>query len=327
MGTEAWNGAPERDRLLLAPFVPALVRRRIALDPTHVLQPTSESSKGALLLADLSGFSSLAEAFARRGPRGAEDLNEVLNFFCGHLVDLVDVHGGEVLDFAGDAALAFWPVRTEDGDESYAARRASQCALAVQQLFRTVDAPHAVSLNLRCGVGAGQIRSASVGGVAGHWALLVTGEPLMQAVNAISVASAGDIAVSSAVWSHIGPYARGGTLGDGRHVRLESVIASVPAVLTPELPLHAPAHLVLRAFVPPSVQARLDARQSEWLSEFRRVTALFVKIAGVEWSGAEAFGQLQRATVAVQTAVYRHGGSVNQVLIDDKGTVVVCGWG
>ena len=45
--------------------------------------------------------------------------------------------------------------------------------------------------------------------------------------------------------------------------------------------------------------------------------------AGVD----ETPDQLQRAVVAVQTAVYRYGGAINQLLADDKGIVVVCGWG
>ena len=101
---ETSSGAPHRDSTLLDAFVPALIRRRIACYPSPPLQPVDERFDAALLLTDLSGFTSLAERFAKRGPRGAEDLKDVLNFFCGHLVDLTEAHGGEVVKFAGDAA-------------------------------------------------------------------------------------------------------------------------------------------------------------------------------------------------------------------------------
>jgi class 3 adenylate cyclase len=324
MSMDACDGIPAQDRLLLEPFVPAIVHRRIAENPARALQPEAESSAGVLLLADLSGFCSLAESFARRGPRGAEDLSDVLNFFCGHLVDLVEAHGGEVLNFAGDAALALWPMDERDG--SSAARRAAQCAVAVQDVFRSVGAPNGMRLNLRCGLGLGEVWSANVGGVAGRWEFLVAGDPLTQAVEAMAAAANGDIAVSSAAWACIAPHAQGSRL-DARNIRLEAVTEPVPVEHTAAIPRRPQTEAVLRAYVPPSVQARLDARQSDWLAEFRRVTALFIKLGALTYGTREALDQLQRAAVAVQTAVYRHGGSINQLLVDDKGTVVVCGWG
>lgn len=321
---EPWSGALPRDSLLLEPFVPAIVRRRIANDPASVLQPTIDAWRGVILLADLSGFSTLAESFARRGPRGAEDLNDILRLFCGHLVDAVDLHGGEVLNFAGDAALALWPIG--EGDGSVAARRAAQCALAVQHLFRGLGAPNGVRLNLRCGLGLGEVWSANVGGVAGRWEFLVAGEPLDQAVAAMTAAGVGEIAVSPSAWACIAPFAHGGSAGDS-NVRLEAITRPVPLQPPVVAAYRGPADAVLRAYVPLSLQARLDARQSDWLAEFRRVTALFINLGALDYAAPGALDRLQAATVAVQTAVYRHGGSLNQLLVDDKGTVVVCGWG
>jgi class 3 adenylate cyclase len=323
MTMEAWSGTPSRDRLQLASFVPAIVRRRIAGHASPLLHPEAEAFAAAVLLADLSGFSALAESFAQHGPRGAEDLKDVLSFFCGHLVDLVDLHGGEVLDFAGDAAVALWPA--VDGDLSSAARRAAQCALAVQRAVAQGDPPHGVRLNLRCGIGSGDLWSAHVGGVADRWALLVAGEPLTQAVAAMSAATAGESAVSAAAWAHIAPVADGTPLHGS--VRLAAIRESLPALPFSRVMPSLERETLLRAYVPRSVQVRLDADQSEWLAEFRRVTALFIRLDDVECGPGESLRRLQHATAAVQDAVYRHEGSLNQLLVDDKGTVVVCGWG
>jgi class 3 adenylate cyclase/tetratricopeptide (TPR) repeat protein len=312
------------DGLPLEAFVPTLIRQRIALDPSPPTEPTVEHFRAALLLADLSGFSGLAEKLAQRGPRGAEDLKDVLNSVFGRLVDLVEVHGGQVLRFPGDAALALWPA--DERDVSSAPRRAVACALAAQQALDNVATTDTVHLHLRVGIGLGQVWAASVGGVAGRWELLVTGEPLTQAVQSLTAANPGEVAVSAAVWEQIAQHAKASRLADGRFL-VESVVAPPPAPSPDAISLEAGAGPLLRAYVPRSVQARLDAGQTDWLAEFRRISVLFIRLGTLDSFPGDALVQLQRTVVAVQTAVYRYGGSINQLLADDKGTIVVCGWG
>jgi class 3 adenylate cyclase len=321
---EAGSEFATQGSLQLDALIPAIVRRRLAAHPRLVLQPSAESFRAALLLTDLSGFSTLAESFCLRGPRGAEDLRNVLNYFCGHLVDLVESHGGELFRFAGDAALALWPVA--EGDGFSAVLSAAQCASAAQRLFDPKREPDGAHLRLRLGLGFGEVWSANVGGVAGRWEILVAGDPLRQAAGAIETAGPGEIAVSPQAWSRIEPHARG-TRPWPANIRLEAVTAPVVAGPATAIRLAAEAEGLIRAYVPRSVQARFDARQSDWLAEFRRVTALFIRLDEIDDAAPDALDRLQRATVTVQTAVYRYGGSINQLVVDDKGTVVVCGWG
>jgi class 3 adenylate cyclase/tetratricopeptide (TPR) repeat protein len=310
--------------LLLDAFVPTLIRQKLAKNPSLPTGPDAERFHAALLLADVSGFSTLAKTYARRGPRGAEDLKDLLNLFFGRLVDVVDSYGGQVLKFPGDATLALWP---SEGDLSAAAHRAAQCALTAQQALRGIVSPDGIQLHVRAGVGMGEVCAACVGGVAGRWELLVTGDPLAQAIHSMSLVSPGGVAVSSKVWERIGPDAQASKLADGVY-RVDAVAASPPALSSAALfTLGSDAAPVLRAYVPRSVQARLEAGQSDWLAEFRRVSVLFINLGVFDDLADEALGELQRAIVAVQTAVDRYGGSINQVLADDKGMVVVCGWG
>jgi class 3 adenylate cyclase len=319
---ETWSRALHRDSTLLDAFVPAIVRRRLASCSSPPLQPVEECFAAALLLTDLSGFTSLAESFASRGARGAEDLRDVLNFFCGHLVDLTEAHGGEVVKFAGDAALALWPVGDSSAVET--ALSAAQCGAAAQRVFEELEAPNGVRLRFRSALGFGDVWAATVGGVAGRWELLVSGEPLTEAVRAMSVAAPGDVVVGARAWTRMAPHARGRDVGLSC-MRLDALTEHVPNSISAAIDACPPEWL--RPYVPRSVQARLDAGQSDWLAEFRRVTSLFIKLDTFEGGAPDALEQLQAAIVTVQTAVYRYGGSVNQLVVDDKGTVFVCGWG
>src|SRR5580658_682095 len=72
--------------------------------------PAEVRFDGAALFADISGYTVLTETLVARGVEGLEQLSALLDRAFGHYVRLVQDHGGEVVYFAGDALLAYWPV-------------------------------------------------------------------------------------------------------------------------------------------------------------------------------------------------------------------------
>ena len=65
-----------------------------------------------VVLADISGFTKLAERLAKdntRGEgRGTETLSRKLNSYFGRMIDMIYEGGGDVVKFAGDALLVVW---------------------------------------------------------------------------------------------------------------------------------------------------------------------------------------------------------------------------
>lgn len=96
----------------LATFLPVLLRERLAADPQATPVPQHLALDGALLFADISGFSKLSERFAQGGPEGAEKTSACLNTYFANLIGRIEAHGGDVFKFAGDALLGFWPKAT-----------------------------------------------------------------------------------------------------------------------------------------------------------------------------------------------------------------------
>src|SRR5262245_57348259 len=90
-----------------ASYLPALVVRRHVMGAPSAV-PARQNLSGALLFADISGFTALAERLAQRGPAGVEELTRLLNVSFGQILDLIEAHGGDVVKFAGDALLAIW---------------------------------------------------------------------------------------------------------------------------------------------------------------------------------------------------------------------------
>jgi len=116
---------------VLASYVPAFIARQCAARRAPPASPFSEASDAVVLFADISGFTALAERLAARGPAGAEVLTSSLNDYFGTLIEIVAAHQGEVVKFAGDAALGVW--RVANGDRVTGARLAVACALAAQE--------------------------------------------------------------------------------------------------------------------------------------------------------------------------------------------------
>ena len=117
----------------LASYVPTLITRRLAIDPTRISEPASERFPAAVLFADISGFTALTEQLARGGPAGAEELTHLLNAYFDQLIDLIAGYGGDIVKFAGDALIALWPVADEVGISAAESllrltRQAAQCS-------------------------------------------------------------------------------------------------------------------------------------------------------------------------------------------------------
>lgn len=276
----------EAVRANVARFTPALLRRD--------LQPFD----GAVMFADISGFTTLSEELAQAGVAGAEKLSELLDHFFERLIGFIDAHGGHVIRIAGDAPLVVW-----EGPDAPA--RAARCALALQ------TQQHPSGLSLRIALAAGRLELLSLGGVNDRWEWLLWGECLRGLDPAGKLAKPGEVVAAPGPWE-------GERLEDG-FVRLRSAPpgAAQPLPARP-LPSEEEAAWLLR-YLPLPARLRLEAGLEGWLAELRRITVMFVNLRGEV--------DLQRAVTAIQEVLARHEGSLNQFLVDDKGTVCLAAFG
>ncbi len=101
-----------------------------------------------MLFADLVGFTTLSES------RDAEEVRELLTRYFETCRRLIELYGGVVEKFIGDAVMAVWgtPIATED-DAERAVRAALDLTAAVSDLGEEVGAPR---LQARAGVLTGE---------------------------------------------------------------------------------------------------------------------------------------------------------------------------
>ena len=310
-----------KEAAALLPFVPPLVVQRFLPGGEAPREPRAETIAAATLFADVSGFTALVEALREEGERGAERVQEILNRCFGPLATMISSAGGEVLRFPGDAALALFPAAEGEALAAPVLRASAAASEAVRQLDR-VRTSDGRELRLRVAVGAGSVWAAAVGGVGGRWELLVRGAPVEQLEPALALALPGEVVLSAEAAGAAHGMLRGEPRGTG--LRLDEAAPAPPLRAAEPLAPHVAA---LRSFVPRAVQARLAAGQHEFLAEFRRVSVVFLNLRGLDVTAPHALARLQHAFATVQEVTVRFGGSVNQAVEDDKGTVFVLGFG
>ena len=146
------EGLRERQiiRRTLGRYVPEKVAHDL-LAAEGRIEPTE--TRASVLFCDLVGFTSLTETL---GPTG---IVEFLNDWFSRMTELLERHGGTVIQFQGDALLATFNVPVADPDH---ARQAVWAALEMRAATRRIllgDHP----LACRIGIATGQVVAGAVG--------------------------------------------------------------------------------------------------------------------------------------------------------------------
>jgi predicted ATPase/class 3 adenylate cyclase len=296
----------------LLSFVPAVVRRRVSAGERP--QVGVEHFEAVILVSDVSGFTQLAMSL-RDTPGGVDELSGILNDGFGRLIDVIDEAGGDVIGFAGDALTAYWPLRPG------AVTSAGWAAMEAQR--RLTEGDHRI--NLRIGLAVGPVAMWSVGGAQDQWFLTLTGAAAAEAAALQAQADLGHVVVSDAFLEQGGLALKTETR-DEIH-RLEAVLDGPTAFAShtafrPEI--GEPALDSLRPYLPPAVVARMVAGHEQFLSELRTVTAVYLRVPGLE--EAADLERLQDVMTTVQHGVYQYEGTLSSG-VDDKGITFVAVFG
>jgi len=317
-------------------LVQYMPRYLIELDPTPG-QAHGALIEGSFIFADVTGFTALTELLSRQGhARGRELMNQIMNRLFTEILDPLIASGGDLLIFAGDAALVYFPKQENDEDAQQAIRAALRMERAIIP-FASFETEYGhCSLTMSAGVERG-IAYAGVVGTHERMELLVSGPGIDGAMQAEVQADPGRVALGEQVRAitnddftldgvqvvddlgeALGDYEislptrkRGSSviMGLGISEILKTVEAGLERVekLAPFLPEDMLAHLV-----------NTDQRHRKLVSEFRPVAVQFIHIVGLEALatkyGPEIATRLfQRYFIRAEEIVTQHEGVISQI--------------
>jgi len=118
-----------------------------------------EKREVVILFADIRDFTPLAETLS------PEATIHLVNRFFSQIIQIIQKHGGIIVDFLGDAILAFFDPL--DGPLPDTARQALRCALEMQQVMQEVNLPRGEMafppLHMGIGLHAGEVVVGNIG--------------------------------------------------------------------------------------------------------------------------------------------------------------------
>ena len=167
------------------------------------VQPWVESYSAAVLFADISGFSRLAEDLEKDlncSVNAAEKLYLYIETSMSQMVKIVYKHGGDIVKFAGDACMAVFDKKYFQDSLPKASLSACKSALELAGLnFKA----NGIMIRIHCGVAAGNIVGYQVGGVMNRYEYIVTGEPIREMCVAANEAKAGQVVLAQSAYKNL----------------------------------------------------------------------------------------------------------------------------
>ena len=291
-----------------------------------------ETTVGAALFVDVSGFTPLSETLAQQlGPkRGAEELTRILNQVYGALIHVVHQYHGAVVGFSGDAITCYF-----EQDEGLLA---AACAIEMQKAMRQFSAvrtpdQNTFSLAVKISAVAGPVRRFLVGDPQIQNIEVLAGRTLDLLAAGEHLATRGEILVHQDITDQkselfitqeerVDPGS-----GDSFHVLtgMQEDVAPQPWI---ELRKDVLRDEQCRPWLLPAVYEHSRSGAKGYLSEFRQGAALFLSFTGIDYDQDEQAGvKLDRFTRWVQGVVAQYDGSLLQLSMGDKGSYLYAVFG
>jgi class 3 adenylate cyclase/tetratricopeptide (TPR) repeat protein len=261
------------------------------------------------VLADVTGFTRLTEILAARGGEGAEVLHRTLTLCLTTLLGPSIDAGGDIVGFAGDAALVLF-----DGDDH--ARRAARAGLAMLASLALLPASITGGRRLRVSIGIHTGTFTAVLTRSSQRALLFCGPAVDELVTLQSSADAGQVVVGGSTAGQLPTSWIGAPVAPGfalrRRTSSEPIPRAQPAPVEPLDPVSAERCLALLS---PSVRDLMTAEAS--VGEHHTASIGFVAVPGLDailaaGGPAAAFEALDDVT----TTVTRIAGELGVAWLD-----------
>jgi adenylate cyclase len=292
-----------------------------------------ETASGALLFADIVGFTPLTESLVEQlGARqGAEELTRYLNIVYSALIAQVHRYGGSVIYFSGDAITCWFA-----GDEQTAIHRAGTAAFALQKTvarLEPLDTARCNPIGIKISLASGQVRRFVVGDPAVQLFDVIAGQPLERLAHVEQVARTGEILATPEVIAALAGIV---TVAEWRELPHAEFAAGVLSGLTMETsacewefsPVLPALRDELRSWLLPAVARSLEHGLEDFLTELRPAVALFMRFNGLDFVGDSKVGvKLDDFIRQVQNILQELGGNLIQLTVGEKGSYLYAAFG
>ena len=303
---------PGADRI--GPYVSRILLEHLVHDP----ESRHWSGEGTAAFVDISGFTKLSEALARKGREGAEHIADTIGRIFESMLSITYANGGSLLKFGGDSLLLWF-----DGEQH--GMRACRVAVLMRdhlaEAGRIAVDDTSITLRMSQGVHSGHFHFFMVG--TEHYEMLPVGPAWTRLVDIQHGAEPDEIAVSTDTVSHLPPECVGPGKGDA------FLLMHEPAGEWKDLPIHARPTLpseILQQCLPSAIRNYVTSGGGS--SEHRPVTIAFIRFEGTDGLVADegpaaAAASLHRVVSVVESACATHDVAFLATDVDSNGGKII----
>ncbi len=275
----------------LSALLPPHVASRLNADP--IAPPRGEQQLAALLLSDISGFTSLTSRLQARGRDGAEEIQLLIRRALAPAVEAVRRLGGSIVGFGGDSLFTLFHGQTSVKRALTAAERTR---IAFARRPRTETSAGPVSLEISQAIHYGRVHELYLG-TQERCHYLPCGPSVCALARLEQQANAGQILISPAASQRLSAEQR-----TGRPVG-------------PQWTTLAPRQVL------PFLPAALRDEALRFGGQYRRAVILFLETRG--WS----LRRQQAVFLIIERTLERHGGVLLKSDVTGDGTRWLCIFG
>eukprot|EP01063_Lacrimia_lanifica_P020081 TRINITY_DN27437_c0_g1_i1.p1 TRINITY_DN27437_c0_g1~~TRINITY_DN27437_c0_g1_i1.p1 ORF type:complete len:1679 (+),score=607.86 TRINITY_DN27437_c0_g1_i1:75-5111(+) len=298
----------------------------------------------ASLFIDMCKYTFITEQM-RKSEDGSNGIATHLNKFFTVLLSEVSRYNGDVLQFSGDALLAIWPCREEDGgDLKECATKALLCAKGLLDMtanehiqFSANEEP--IRLGVHMSLGVGPMVLHTLGGYDNSWRYMTSGQGVLDSVLIVDLAKMDEIVISPAAHELLASIYTGEEVADSAGHSAHKVMtvqegAAPPADEADRLveEWDEPEDEHDLATITESTKYRVfcflfDTILSTWgkEGELRTVSTLFIHF--LQQDGPNSIAVIQSTLEIIQAELLVRDGVLNKVQCDDKGVTLLCIFG
>jgi class 3 adenylate cyclase len=170
---------------------------------------SSIAFNGFFLLADISGFTKLSSTLCAQGSKGLDKLRSITNNSFRSFIDIILMHGGDVIAFAGDALICVFRPKVIADDDNIATSTDEQIGhkgLAAIACAKEICNTILNGVQIHCGITYGSMCAAILGGFRSQYAAILNGKCTEEIGQVLDSAGPNEVVISAVVFDLVREY-------------------------------------------------------------------------------------------------------------------------
>jgi class 3 adenylate cyclase len=315
----------------IALYLPRIVSTQLPEDLEQ-----GDTYPGAVLMADISGFTAFSETLKKMGRKGSEEVTRIVNSYFSPFLSVIFKYDGDLINFSGDALNVLF---TDEGDNSNKEERACAAALAMQDIIDNFDEIHTTQgmfrLGLHIGLHTGEVTSIGLGDSEIGLKLGMFGSVFNDTYTIVSEATSGEILMSERFLKPVSTFVKCDKRKKGLHLVkrwIHPLQYDAPRVVTKPEDIPGLIHKIgyLKLFLNRIVLEKIKSGPGYGgvVGEHRRTTVIFLNVTGFnidEMTTGRA--DMQRFFKDTQRVILQYDGAINKIDFCSKGTRIMIVFG